>query len=462
MKCIKYLVLVIFCCSQVSCDDFVDIDTPDNLISSQEVFSRDETANNAVLGIYNELYRASFSSGFQGSITVLGDLSADNLEATFSNPNLLEYEENKIHPGNTANLELWSSAYNIIYMANSVIEGLNENNGVSPEVEDRLLGEAKVIRAFTYFYLVNLYGEIPLILGTDYRLNNRAARNDVTEVYDQIVEDLEAGIELLEPGYENAERLRVNKFTAMALLARVHLYVENWKEAEELSHRVITESQTYQLLNNLDDVFLANSNEAIWQISPLGGGTGASNTNEGELFIMLDYLESVKLTNDLVDVFPPGDLRFQNWIGSFPSDDMVYYFPYKYKIKFGTGDITEYSMVLRLAEQYLIRSEALARQGLIQEAIDDLNVIRERANLSPISDDTSVLTADDVLGLILVERRRELFAEWGHRWLDLKRFENAGAILKPLKPLWQETDSLYPIPENEIIKNPNLIQNPGY
>lgn len=462
MKYNIQIILMMFSFMLVSCEDFVEVDIPDNLVSSESVFSRDETANNAVVGIYNQLFESSFSSGSLGSVTALTELSADNLIVSHSQVNLLAFEENEIFIENVTNLSLWSSMYNIIYMANAVIEGLDKHNGVSPEIADKLVGEAKVLRAFTFFYLVNLYNDVPLILTPDYRKNNITPRTDVKDVYDQIVEDLEAGTELLEPGFENGERLRVNQVTAMALLARVHLYLENWEMAEEWSSKVIADSHNYSLINDLDDVFLSNSDEAIWQISPLGAGTSSTNTNEGLLFIMTNQLASVSLTHDLVSKFSPDDYRLQKWIGSFSSENDIYYFPYKYKVQSSTDVIKEYSMVLRLAEQYLIRSEALAHQGRLEEAIRDLDKIRLRAGLNGVRDEHEGLSQTDLLELILQERRREFFTEWGHRWLDLKRYGKATEELQPLKTLWQKTDVFYPIPQDEIIKNPYLIQNPGY
>lgn len=462
MKYKKYLILVFICFVQMSCEDFVETNIPDNLINSEAVFSRDETANNAVVGIYNELNRSAFSNGFQGSVTVLSELSADNLQASYSIANLLEFQENEISISNSSNKSLWSSMYNIIYMANAVIQGLNENYGVTSEVADKLVGEAKVLRAFVYFYLINLYHDVPLVLTTDYRLNNTRFRAEVENVYDQIINDLEAGTELLTPGFENGERLRINQGTAMALLARVHLYLENWEKAYEWSSKVIANSPNYRLLENLDDVFLANSDEAIWQISPLGGGSSSTQTKEGELFIMSNQLANVSLTQDLIAEFSPDDLRLEHWVGSYESDSDTYFFPYKYKIKRSADEVREYSMVLRLAEQYLIRSEALARQGKLEQAISDLDIVRARANLELISDRSENISQAYLLELILDERRRELFTEWGHRWLDLKRYGKATETLTPLKSLWKETDEFYPIPEDEIMKNPNLIQSPGY
>ena len=163
----------------------------------------------------------------------------------------------------------------MIYMANSLLEGLENSNGLTPELSHRLQGEASFIRAFTYFYLVNLYGEVPLLLSTDYNKNQVAERTPMADIYEQIIEDLTLAEEFLETDYTERERTQVNSFVASALLARVYLYLEDWQNAAHYSSKVI-EAPIYSLLEDLDQVFLANSNEAIWQISPSGGGSFTS------------------------------------------------------------------------------------------------------------------------------------------------------------------------------------------
>ncbi|WP_286760826.1 RagB/SusD family nutrient uptake outer membrane protein [Salegentibacter sp. UBA1130] len=461
MKYIKILVLALSIVLQLSCEDFVEIEIPDDRIINESVFNRDKTANSAVKGIYNELYQANFSGGFQTSITVLSALSADNLKATVTTENLLEFEENEIFIKNSYNLGIWSSAYNIIYMSNAVIEGLTGNNNISTELNKKLTGEARFIRAFTYYYLVNLYGEVPLVLATDYEINSRKTRNSTSEIYSQIVQDLEIAAEQLGNTYENGERLRANRFTALALLARVYLNVGEWELAETYSTEIIDASETFELLPH-EEVFMANSREAIWQISPLEGGSSRSNTQEGALFILLDDPGRVALTEDLIESFESNDARLDQWIGLLETENESYYFPYKYKVKNTIDGNLEYSMVMRLAEQYLIRAEARAELGKLAESISDLNDIRQRSDLIPLDLDDPSITSDKVINLILEERRKELFTEWGHRWLDLKRKDKAGAVLSSKKPLWDDTDILYPIPEDELLKNPNLTQNSGY
>jgi hypothetical protein len=115
-------------------------------------------------------------------------------------------------------------------------------------------------------------------------------------------------------------------------------------------------------------------------------------------------------------------------------------------------------MVLRLGEQYLIRSEARAQQNDLSGSESDINIIRSRALLSGISN----LSRDELLDTIAHERQVELFCEWGHRWFDLKRTGKLSAILRPIKPNWNDYAQLYPIPVTELANDPNLTQNPGY
>src|SRR5690606_22566439 len=143
-------------------------------------------------------------------------------------------------------------------------------------------------------------------------------------------------------------------------------------------------------------------------------------------------------------------------------------YPTKYKDNRSADGITEYSMVMRLAEQYLIRAEARARQDKLTDAVEgvgnsaesDLNAVRTRAGLAGTDADTK----SSMLLAIEDERLRELYTEWGHRWLDLKRTNRTTAVLEPLKPGWNETKELFPIPAIQFINDPAMEgqQNPGY
>jgi hypothetical protein len=461
---IKFGLVVLTSLTVLSCEDFLDIDAPRHKIVSETVFSEDQTAISAMMGIYNELFRAAYSGGWENSVTVLSGLSSDNLKTLRDNDlSLREFSENNIQPSNDRNLNLWSSAYNIIYMTNSLLEGVETSEKLTEEVRNSLEGEGKFIRAFTYFYLVNLYGEVPLVLTTDYRENSLAGRDSSTEIYEQIIADLTDATELLGDNYRNNDRTSVNRFTALALLARVHLYLENWEEADLASSQVISNTGQYEILEDLNQVFLVNSKEAIWQISPIGRGGPLGFTNEGSIFLFLSFAPNftkVSLTDGLVETFEQEDLRLQNWIGF--NEATSNYFPYKYKDRRSFREILEYSMVLRLAEQHLIRAEARAMRGNLLEAIEDLDILRERAGLPLLSESNAGVNKEEFLDFILEERRKELFAEWGHRWLDLKRKNKASDFLSPNSSDWENTDVLYPIPAQERMKNTNLDQNPGY
>jgi len=169
------------------------------------------------------------------------------------------------------------------------------------------------------------------------------------------------------------------------------------------------------------------------------------------------------LSISLLNSFEPGDLRkvttgTNGWLGKNTVGGVDYYYPKKYRAR-TSSPITEYDIVFRLAEQYLIRAEARVKQNKISEATLDLNMIRNRAGLlnTTATDQTSLSLA------IQHERQVEMFAEWGNRWLDLKRTGIINSVLAPTKGAnWQSTDALYPIPFNEIQINVNLIQNPGY
>ncbi len=169
-----------------------------------------------------------------------------------------------------------------------------------------------------------------------------------------------------------------------------------------------------------------------------------------------------------MDSFETGDLRWSNWIDSLVISGVTYYYPYKYKSSSNSGQgysppYVEYQMVLRLAEVYLIRAEAEANSGNgnISAAISDLNTIRTRAGLPNYA---GSFDAASVIGAVLKERETEMFAEWGNRWLDLKRTNLANNTLGTIsyKMPWSSDALVYPIPYSELTTNPNLNQNPGY
>ncbi|MNL10842.1 SusD family protein [compost metagenome] len=423
---------------------------------SKTVFINNDQATSAITGIYSSMANSTnFASGGNASVTCLSGASADEFVA-YSTLNLLFYENDLIPE--YGNIEsIYSSAYRSIYSANSVLEGLSGENGVTPATKMQLEGEALFIRAFCYFYLVNLYGPVPLQLTTDNTVTQIASRSPEAEIYKQIVKDLTSAETLLSESYPSAGKVRPNKSTAHALLARTYLYLKDWDNAEKFATQVIVRKPTYDLIDP-NAVFLANSQEAIWQIMPPAN----SNTNEGSLFILTATPLVISLTSNFANTaFEANDKRKTAWVKSFTNNTGTYYYPNKYKVRSSTT-VTEYSMVFRLAEQYLIRAEARAEKNNLEGSIEDLDKIRDRGGLPLIKNTNPGINKTSLLTAIQKERRIELFSEWGHRWLDLKRSGFTTEVLKPIKSKWQATDVLYPIPTNERNRNLNISQNDGY
>lgn len=313
------------------------------------------------------------------------------------------------------------------------------------------------MRALVHFYLVNLYGDVPYITTTDYEVNRTVSRMPVATVYNLIKADLATAVDLLPQDYVSSNRVRPNKLTARALLARLNLYMGNWDEASNDASAVINETSLYSIEPNLDAAFLKTNPSTIWQFSP---ALSDNNTQEASTFLFVAGPPPMSaLTNALVSSFSVGDLRRTHWIGSITDGTTTWYYPNKYKNMLTEGGSMEHSIVLRLEEQYLIRAEARARQGNLSGAKDDLNIIRTRAGLA----NTTAVTDVDLIAAVIEERRFELFTEFGHRFFDLKRTNTLNAVLGSVKPGWNDTDKLLPLPANELTLNPNLApQNPGY
>ena len=457
---IKYsIAALLLACVFFSCEKFIEVDLPSDQLTTQSVFSNDESAIAALRGLYSEITKNNVFIG-HGAMSVYPGFSADELNVHTGNPTEIAYVNNAI-PVNSFPLltNLWQKGYFHIYQANAILENLATSEGISPAVKDQISGEAKFFRAFFHFYLVNLFGPVPLAMTTDYRNNAVIGRSDTITVYQQIVADLLDAQKLVSINYPTPERVRVNKWAVTAFLARVYLYLKDWTQAEKEVSSVIN-SGVYNL-STLSGAFVPGSTETILQLLP--PITQIWNTSEGFSFLPFSSFSSpsYSLTNSLLSSFEPGDERKTNWVNSMVIGSTTYYYPFKYKVKSVAAGApkTEYSVVLRLGEQYLIRAEARANLNNLSGAQSDLNVVRTRAGLPNT-------TANDVGALLLAiqkERQVELLCEWGHRWFDLKRTGRIDNVLGAIKGSnWQPTDALYPIPQGEMLTNTSLTQNPGY
>lgn len=467
----------------LGCKKLVAVPPPTTELTSDNVYSTDATATSVLTGLYTEIAANNpLSAETIDAISLVCGLSADELSlyGRNANPNtaLVQFYENDLNSGlsSTSPTTIWSDFYSDIYITNIALERLQASTSLTPAVQQQLMGEAKFMRAFFYFYLVNLYGNVPLITSSDYTTNANFSRTLATQVYRQIIADLEDAENLLVDGYVAAdaltattERVRPNKWAATALLSRAFLYNQQWDSAQAAATQVINHSALYAL-DSLNGAFLKNNSEAIWQLQPVTTGW---NTEDAQVFILpasgptdnstVGY--PVYLSPQLLASFEPGDQRRVDWVDSVIVNGVSYYFPYKYKNATLNAPVTEYTTVLRLGEQYLIRAEAQANAGggSALPAAADLNVIRQRAGLHNYS---GSLEQTSLLAAILHERQVELFTEWGHRWLDLKRTANVNAVMMQVAPekgtIWNPDWQLYPLPLYDITQDANLAQNSGY
>jgi starch-binding outer membrane protein, SusD/RagB family len=478
IKCSTLLVVSLVAFSTTGCKKFLEVKAPSTSVSEDNVYKYDETAIAVLTQIYTAMASDGMLSGQKGT-SILSGLSADELTlaSTVTDEELLAYYRNQLRTGASASYgtNYWTNSWQQLFACNASIEGLNESTSLTNAIKKQLLGEAKFMRALLYFYLVNFYGDVPLVLTTNPNKNRLQPRSPQQEIYRQIVSDLKEAQGLLSNSFldktllkSTAERVRLTKWAATALLARAYLYMGQYADAETEASKIISNEAQFSINDSLKTVFLRNSTEAIWQLQPIAEGR---NTEDGFVFTLPStgpnrINNPVYLSPQTLNAFEEGDRRRLSggWVDSVVAGGITYFFPAKYRATTTSGAFTEYLMIFRLAEQYLIRAEARAQQSNIDGAKDDLNVIRTRAALpGTIANDQS-----SMLAAILKERQVELFTELGQRWLDLKRTGKVDVVMSSVTPLkgngaaWNSYQQLYPILYNDIQRNPNLTQNAGY
>lgn len=438
-----------------SCESFIEVDLPDSQLTGETVFKDIGTAEATVSSIYNKLFNNVLVSGNSNGLSILLGSYTDELQTY--NTRLLEFQffKNNLIATDTDVAVLWNGSYNLIYAANAVKEGLENSTTISQSDKDCLLGEALFLRAYIHFHLLNLFGEIPYVTTTDYKINTTIGKLTVSQLYGLMIADLERAKSLMPIVSQSPYRVHPSIDTVKSLLARIHLYNTNWEYAEIEANSVI-DSGKFAWVDSLDAVFLKNSTATIWQLMPSQEGLP---TQEGQSFIFtMGPPPNRALNHHLINAFEQGDLRKEHWTRSVSGNE-TWYYPSKYKQAVSEATSSEYSILFRLEELYLIRAEARVHLGNLDGAKNDINKIRHRAALP----DTSADNEQQLIDAIIQERRVEFFSELGHRFFDLKRTGLLNTTLSPIKPGWNVTDVFWPIPESELLLNPNLLpQNQGY
>lgn len=433
-----------------SCRKYLTVQPVDS-VSDQVTIVDATSAQTAVRGAYRSLA----SDNYYGSLfQTFGYLPGDNVQWTGSQSIIQQFISHNLQADN-GNLEsVWSGIYATVNIANHVITQVPTvtDPTLTAALKNQLTGEGHFIRALAYFDLARTWGGVPITLTptTSATSKDSIKRSTVTQVYAQVINDLNAADSLLPlPASQNP--VRANKETAWALKARYYLYQQNWALAESYAAQVIADTKNYSLLNPYPSFFqpasaiatkesifelafsttYTNGHRGYWQ-PPANGGTRQWAPNDA--FVALVNNPLIGGNRSALVAKTSAGLWYGNLYYRSPATDPAY--------------------VIRIAELYLIRAEARAQQNKLTDALADLNAVRARAGLTA----STAATQGDVLLAIENERRIE-FALEPHRWFDLVRTGRAAAVLGVTDP----NKYLFPLPVIEVgLSKGNLPQNPGY
>lgn len=402
------------------------------------------------------------------SAVIAGDLTADMLihNGTFSN--FRELGNKQITAANGSVVALWGSIYNTVYIANFIIEKLPDVPGVRAVERDRVLATAHFLRGYAYFVGGYSFGGVPLVTSTNIEANLNIPRATKEEVLDFVLADYEEALGVLPEFPANAGY--ASEWAVRAALAKYHLYLENWSDAEDFATDVIN-SGNYSLDTLFTNIVRRDfTSEAIFEMGytinddPGTNGTiGLNNLFVGRREIIPSNETILKLaSNESGERFSSISFNIDNLVGADNGWSVA---------KYGTADQDNNNIVVfRLGEMFLIRAEARAQQGKVTSAQFDINTLRARADswntttkIKTFTPRVGSLNQSQMLGVIERERVYELAFE-GHRWYDLVRTGRITDVMTVFNNNWKSAYELWPIPQREIQNNPALAgqQNPGY
>ena len=475
------------------CSEDVLEEEPRTFLSQSAVFSTREGAVAATTGIYEP-----FRTGNLYGWWLLGNLElmSDYIYGRGSQSPVSRYNVNAQSEGRIGNI--WRGGYEVVNRANTVINQLEnkEIEGVDAQLKNRLIGEAKFLRALAYFHMVRLFGDLPLRLEPETQ-NFDIARSPEQDVYNQIIADLEYGEQNLPGSYENPDLGRATKWAATSLLSKVYLTLGQWEQAtgkakevidsDEFSLVEVTVPEDFQkifgpdILTHSEEIFSLKHARIpglgfgpLWLMHragsgySLGGNAHAWFGNFGSSW----FAEWVEQLNG-------PDLRPNDWLYNGPHDEQFLSdeIPMLFK-KFRDTESDPPGNdfpVIRYAEVLLIYAEAkaMAEGGPTDDAYEAINKVRRRAHGRDINspdpevDLTTGLTAQEFQDEVLLERAKEFVME-GKRWYDLLRTGKTLEVIRASgegKSGIEERHLKWPIPLEEIDNNDLMNaedQNPGW
>ena len=476
------LIIIVTSCS----DDFLDEVSKGKLTDSNYW----NTEQDALTGIRAAYHQAAGSwTGYSLWHIVIEDLGVDyGVGGWFAINAYTSYTGWSATTPDFIDWGIYPQFWNMIEKANTVLDKIPDMD-ISATTKNRIIGEAHGLRALGYFTLINWFGSQPEVTDAN-DLRFEIPRESLESNYKLIENDLLAAAaalplksELVAAG--ETEYGRLTKGAVQSLLVKVFLEQNKWKEAADTALEII-KSKEYELEADYLGSFSLNkegftNKEDIWSI-PFVTGTSPEipaqilqvylyKANEingyGQYF---DWGGNIRATTDFYNSFEQGDLRRK---GLFYSNDgaasgikdpvMLIKHPADPSSE-GVMSGNDYRFI-RYADVILMRAEALNKLGDISGAIDEINKVRNRAQLSPL--DASKFDSAKLHDQIFNERRWELYFE-GHGKRDMKRMKPSMLIdhIESVSGDWKTTGAerylLLPVPARAISSNPVMTQNPGF
>jgi hypothetical protein len=476
------------------CTDFLDIRQEATVPSTGMDYTKSENIFLPVSNAYAKMRtNTTHAFAYIGAFEITSD-NADKGSTPEDNPTMAQLDNFTYEASNTLLNELWQGYFDIVSAANNALYQmplfeeamLNDEN---KRYTHECAAEAKVIRAYAYFNLTRLFGRVPVIdklMTADELAGLRQASTD--DLYRFILKDLEEAIPVLPESYSKEWAGRINKYTAMAIKAKVHLYRNEWDQVASLTDGIMAAGRD-GLLSNFREVFSVeskNSRESLFEIqsSTLGKSTGESTYLEyayvqgprGNTPSNMQGWGFCTPTTDLIQFFanrgetvraattflfrgtmtPEGDSI--KTVCTNPVYNGKVYTPSKYNLWSYNGyGFDQNVRILRYSDLLLMFAEAKL-QGAASgnttgyTALTALNEVRDRVKLPLLS----AISLQDVWD----ERRAELALE-EDRFFDLIRTGQAANVLGN-KGYVENKHRVFPIPTIQMQLNRNLEQNPGY
>ncbi|MEX1211431.1 MAG: RagB/SusD family nutrient uptake outer membrane protein [Balneolaceae bacterium] len=460
-----------------ACDDDFLVKAPHDAISEDGYYNSEDRAISAINAVYATLGNADLYEDWMVRI-----LEVPSDDVVLARSTGLEYNNWSFTAADGILFRVYGRLYEGIYRANVVLERVPGIDDMDAADKERILGEAKFLRAMFYHHLTAFWGEVPLITSVvespEDALIAKSSRN---AIYDQMVSDLEDAAAALPEPANVGEVGRATRYAAMTLLGKVHLYHENYEDAEVWLGRVI-DSEEYRLIDDFSQIIHVdneNNAESIFELqfeNPPPGGIGTRRMNWN--LVQPVGAGHQMASESIVNAFEAGDPRLEFTIyrdgdDFCPSCDPEFHTfdsglsATGYAIKKGmyparnTQNQDPNQPILRYADVLLMYAEAANELDMLGEARDALNEVRARPSVNmPARTVLDTGNKEDMFDAIVHERRVELAFEH-QRFFDLRRWGLATQYLGPFG--YEESrHRWFPLPQNEVDTNPELVQIPNW